>query len=253
MLSISTPAIMLRRIAYGDDDLICTFFSLSKGKISLMAKSAKKSAKRFPGILEPFSVLHITYSAARTKAMPFLQEASLMEPFSNIRTDVNKTAYAGYMAELIYEWMEEQTVNPSLFALYQYALNLLDQGKMPEAAASIIFQMRFMGLSGFSPNIDSCMVCKTTAERIDQQMIVFDLKKGGVVCNSCLTGEGPIRLSKGALKQLQWVEQADLEAVARIRFSSRALQEGLDFLEAFVPYHLGKDLRSLKFLHQLRK
>jgi DNA repair protein RecO (recombination protein O) len=254
MLPISTPAILLRRIAYGDDDLICTFFSLGSGKISLMAKSAKKSAKRFPGILEPFSVLHITYGGHRTKALPLLQEASLIEGFSNIRTDVNKTAYAGYMAELIYEWVEEHTVSPPIFTLYQYALKMLDRGGQPEAAASIIFQMRFMGLSGFRPNINSCVICKTAMEKMDQQTIAFDLKKGGVVCNACLTGPvSPILLSKGALKQLYWVEQTDLEAAARIRFSGRALKEGLDFLEAFVPYHLGKDLRSLKFLHQLRK
>jgi DNA repair protein RecO (recombination protein O) len=159
------------------------------------------------------------------------------------------------MAELIYEWMEEQTASPQIFELYQYALNLLHCSTLPEAAVSIIFQMRFMGLSGFRPNMDRCIVCKTAVEKINQQTIAFDMKKGGMACNACLSVPvpGSIHLSKGVLKQLQWVEQNDLEAAARIRFSQWALREGLDFLEAFVPYHLGKDLRSLKFLNQLRR
>jgi hypothetical protein len=31
------------------------------------------------------------------------------------------------------------------------------------------------------------------------------------------------------------------------------LKEGLEFMEAFVPYHLGKEPRSLKFLRQIRQ
>ena len=67
---ISTPAIMLRRIEFGDNDLICTFFSLQQGKVSLIAKSAKKSTKRFSGILELFCLLQVVYNTGRTKGLP---------------------------------------------------------------------------------------------------------------------------------------------------------------------------------------
>jgi DNA repair protein RecO (recombination protein O) len=39
----------------------------------------------------------------------------------------------------------------------------------------------------------------------------------------------------------------------RVKFAPDALREGLEFLETFVPYHLGKEPRSLKFLQQIRK
>jgi len=52
---------MLRRTDFGDYDLIITFLSLSKGKISVIAKSAKKSTKRFAGVLE----LTSQYTVAR--------------------------------------------------------------------------------------------------------------------------------------------------------------------------------------------
>jgi len=254
MSPISTPAIMLRRVEYGDYDLIITFFSLYRGKISLIAKSAKKSTKRFSGILEPFSVLQLVYSVSRRKGLPVLQEASLIKPFSNIRLDIKKMAYAGYMAELINEWVEEKVEQASTYALFQYALEALDQGDMHEDALSILFQMRFMGLSGFRPNLNYCSLCRTRTENIHQQQIVFDLTKGGLVCDKCLSAASrQISLSKGTIKQLLWVERGDLRKATRIRFSSLALQEGLAFLETFVPFHLGKEPRSLQFLKQLRK
>jgi len=56
---LSTPAILLRRIDYGDYDLIITLLTFDAGKISVIAKSAKKSIKRFSGVLELFSVLNV--------------------------------------------------------------------------------------------------------------------------------------------------------------------------------------------------
>jgi DNA repair protein RecO (recombination protein O) len=254
MSQVSTPAIILRRVEFGDFDLICTFFSLQNGKVPLIAKSAKKSTKRFSGILEPFSALQIVYRSEQKKGLPVLLEASILEPFSNIRMDIHKTAYAGYMAELINEWMEERVVQSSLFYLFQYALEAIDQEGLPLDAVSILFQMRFMTISGFRPNLIYCSFCKTKTEDFQQNRILFDLKKGGVVCDQCTTmASSRIHLSKGTIKQLLWLERVELKKAARIRFSPMALKEGLDFLEAFVPFHLGKEPRSLKFIQQIRR
>ncbi len=251
---LTTPAILLRRVEYGDFDLICTFFSLHKGKLSLIAKSAKKSIKRFAGVLEPFSALQIVCLSERGKGLPVLQEATLLEAFSNIRMDIHKTAYAGYMAELINEWMEEGTAHPRLYRLFQFVLDALDTGAMPMEAVSILFQMRFMDLSGFKPNLDHCSFCNAGTGTVQQNRMLFDLKKGGLVCDKCSDmASGRIALSRGTIKELLWLSQGDLSKAARIRFSPLALKEGLAFLEAFVPFHLGKEPRSLKFIQQIRR
>jgi len=61
-----------------------------------------------------------------------------------------------------------------------------------------------------------------------------------------------VRLSKGTIKQLQWLDTGDLEKAERIRFNTQSLNESLHFLEAFVPYHIGKKIRSLDVLRQVR-
>ena len=253
MSSFSTPAIMLRRTDFGDYDLILTVFTLNRGKLSIIAKSAKKSIKRFSGILELFYVLDIVYSPGRGRRLPVLQEAILKQPFSNIRSNVKKTAYTSYWAELTNEWMEEDERQVHLYRLLCHALEKLDLGQTPEAALSILFQMRFMTISGFSPNLKECSVCRIEMERVKHNRIVFDLGKGSLVCDRCATRlSGKLSLSKGTIKQLQWVQNGALEKAARIRFTPQAMEEGLAFLEAFVPYHLGKEPRSLTFLRQIR-
>ena len=254
MSSFSTPAIMLRRTDFGDYDLIITFFTLNKGKIPVIAKSAKKSARRFSGILELFSVLDIVCSTGRRPGLSVLQEAVLKHPFAGIRADVIKTAYASYWAELINEWMEEGGRQIRLYHLFQHVLCELDLGQIPDRALSIQFQIRFIAMSGLCPNLTCCSVCKIELEKMAKNEVIFDLKKGGLVCEKCVVGSSrQISLSKGTIKQLLWIKSGDLDKVSRIKFSSQALKEGLEFMEMFVPYHLGREPRSLKFLRQIRK
>ncbi|MBT9439485.1 MAG: DNA repair protein RecO [Desulfobacterales bacterium] len=253
MSSFSTPAIVLRRIDFGDYDLIINFFTLNKGKISAIAKSAKKSVKRFSGVLELFSVLEVVCSSGRGKGLPVLQEAALKQPFSKIRTDIVKIAYASYWAELINMWMEDGKKQVQIYQLFQHVLGELDLGYLSRDALSIIFQIRFMKLSGFCPDLTRCGNCRVEVEEIKKGKIAFDIVKGCFICDRCSSPKsGKIYLSKGTIKQLLWVESGDLKKAGRIRFTKTALSEGLKFLEAFVPYHLGMEPRSLKFLRQIR-
>lgn len=253
MPAFSTSAIMLRRIEFGDYDFIITFFTLNQGKVSVIAKSAKKSTKRFSGILELFSVLDIVYGSSHGKGLSVLQEAALKQPFSKIRADIKKTAYASYWAELINAWMEKNEKQSRLYYLLKYVLGELDFGNTSEEALSILFQMRLMAISGHSPNLRECSICKTQLEEIKKANIIFDLARGGLVCENCSQNISKrIVLSKGTIKQLLWIEKQDLTKAKRIRFAPQASNEGLKFLEAFVPYHLGKEPKSLKFLRQIR-
>jgi DNA repair protein RecO (recombination protein O) len=253
MPAFSTPAILLRRLDYGDFDVIITFFTLKSGKMTLIAKSAKKSTKRFAGILELFSILELVATTGRGKGLPVLQEAVLKQPFSGIRADFKKTAYASYWAELIYNWMEDNYQQAALYSLFEQVLTQLDNGQTTGAALNILFQMRFLNLSGHRPHLTACSLCRKELENIGQNKIILDLKGGGILCGSCSSRSASrISLAKGTIKQLLWVESGDLARATRMKFSPAALKESTHFLEEFACYHLGKQPRSLKFLRQVR-
>jgi DNA repair protein RecO (recombination protein O) len=254
MSVFTTPAILLRRLDYGDYDLILTFLSLERGKISLIAKSAKKSTKRFAGILELFSLMEAVASTGKGRGLPVLQEATLISPFSTIRNDIRKTAYASYWCELVNNWVEENQKQASLFYLLKHALSQLDGGAPGAAEISLFFQMRLLNLTGHSPSLRQCGRCRKSLEMVQSNQVVFDVAKGAILCDECISGAGGrIRLSKGTIKQLLWVESGDLKKASRIRFGAQAIKESLEFLEAFVPYIMGVQPQSLKFLKQIRK
>lgn len=248
----TTPAILLRRVDFGDNDLILTFFSLTHGKISLIAKSAKKSRKRFCGALDLFSVSELVCSTGKGR-LPVLQEATICHPFCQIRAHFKKTAYASYFAEIINNWMEPDVAQPRTFELLYQVLDRLDRSYLPDELLSIVFQMTLLITSGFSPNFSTCCRCHTEMDCLNGGRIGINFAKGGLICSSCNSAVSPtVYLSRGTIKQLQWMGCGNWNKIARARFSAQSIQESLGFLEAFVPFHLGKEPKSLSVLRQFR-
>ena len=254
MSSISTPAIVLRRIEYGDDDLIVTLFTRDRGKQSVIAKFAKRSTRRFAGVLELFSEINAVVASGRRKGIPVLQEAALETPFAAIRADITRTAYASYWAEVLDAWMESGQPQTSLYELVRQVLADLDTGLVAAEQLNVLFQMRFLSLAGLAPNLTQCARCRQPLEQIVSSRMGIDPARGGLVCSRCAAGcRAGLSVSKGTVKQLRWIGARAFRTAARMRFSPQTLQEGQTFLENFVPYHLGRHPKSLTFLKQLRR
>ena len=256
MKTFSTDAILLKRTEYGDYDIIVTFFTRSMGRISVMAKNAKKSMKRFAGAIDPFIAMNIECSWPKRKnALPILNCLELENSFSYIRTNATKTGYASYWLEMINAWMEEGRPDEALYDLTYYVLESLNAGKIPTGVLSLLFQIRFMAISGFTPNLTGCGECDLSLDEIRQQNIIFDVKAGRLICNQCLGTDGVVQgvcVSKGTLKQLSWMNTTDIRRADRIKFSLSSVREGERLLEGFIPCHIGKNLKSLMFLERIR-
>lgn len=257
MSGFSTDAIVLRKIEYGDHDFIISFLSQSRGKISVIAKNAKQSVKRFSGALDLFSLhsIQCVFPKKKKDALTILSRADLENGFANIRCDIFKTTYASFWSELIHFWLEEGKMVDDVYELLKFSLEALDTGTMEKEVLNLLFGIRFISMSGFSPNIERCDQCRTPIDQIQQKYIRFDFKEGRIKCKNCEASKSNygMTVSKGTLKQLFWINNNDFKRADRIKFSQVAIKEGQMLLEAFIPFHLGRDFNSLKFLNRLRQ
>jgi Recombinational DNA repair protein (RecF pathway) len=140
----------------------------------------KKSVRRFSGAMDLFSVNHIqcAFPKKNRDAMINLCQTVLENGFSHIRYDVVNTAYASYWTEIVSQWLEEGKAQPDIFELLYTALEMVDDGFIRTEVISLLFQIRFMRLSGFSPGLDQCDACRTGIEGVDSARLWFDSKRG---------------------------------------------------------------------------
>lgn len=255
MEALAGKALLFRKIDYGEADLILTFFSLNYGKVSVIAKSAKNSRKRFGGVLELFSLLEInTTGSAKKRGLPVLNEAKIVSPFAALRGDFRKTAYAAYWCDLVYHFAEENEPMPEVFRLLCFSLEALCAGAHTPEFLSVVFQSKLAQLLGFEPNLKDCAVCGTDVFVSGHPVVGINIAAGGLICDNCMHEHlrGALKLQAGTLKPMVWVLEKPLDAALRARFSDRAVVEALHFWEAFLPYHFDKKLKSLDFLRQIR-
>lgn len=247
------PAILIRRIPFGESDLVITLLCLEEGKVSVIAKGARASKKRFMGVLEPFSEILAVIRKGRAK-LPLLAEASVLSPNGSIREDVLKMAYASYWAEVLNTWMEEGTSQKQLYLLFKEVLELLDADTVSPDYASIRFQMRFLAISGMLPEMTRCLGCGTELDRCFGTQVNFDIREGGIFCGNCSgKNKNTIHLTKGMIKELIWIHKGDPYLAKRLRISAHTIQACHALLERFVPDQLSRPPRSLDFLHKIRK
>jgi len=254
MTDFTTPAILLRRTDYGDYDRILTCFTLSQGKIAAIAKYARKSQKRFAGVLELFTELRVVCSRRRAGGLAVLKEASLVRPYAAIRSNVARMAYASFWAEMVNLWMEDGQAQATVFRLLQYALCELDAGRLSAEKLSLIFQVRFLAAAGLCPDFRHCSRCKKNIADLKSADFSFNIARAELLCAQCrVSSAAQWVLSRKTIMQLLWIAETDLAAAGRIRLSPDAQAQALGLFESFVPYHLGRAPHSLKFLKQMRR
>ncbi len=124
--------IVLRATKYSEADLILQLILTNGEKISVLARGAVKSKKRFVGgVLEPthFIEAHCKLGASSDK-MGVLQEAVLLESFPGLRTDYERLETALFCLSTMAKLSQEGDGNSEgLFNLLGHALRSLENCK----------------------------------------------------------------------------------------------------------------------------
>src|SRR5208337_2143916 len=76
-----TPAIVLTVRDYGEADLLVTFLTPGQGRLTGIAKHARKSRPRFAHCLEPLSRVVFFLSSRPRRDLEFLQKGELLRSF----------------------------------------------------------------------------------------------------------------------------------------------------------------------------
>jgi len=243
-----SEAIILKSLPYGEADKIISLYTLDFGKIRGIAKSARRSRKRFGNSLEICSHGMVTFFEKETSQLVRLDHCDLIHPFPSLREDILRLALASYFIELVNELTGERIKQPSLFRLLVNFLLLIEQ-RAPHEEIKRIFEIRLLSVLGYQPQLNHCTKC---AKEPNGEKLFFAAREGGVTCLECSRNLGDlVSISMGTLKTLQLAQVIPLEKITRISFSSQGLKESGEMLGQFLGQYLGKPLKAQKFLEEL--
>jgi DNA repair protein RecO (recombination protein O) len=223
-----TEAFLLRRTDYGESDRVAVLYTRESGKVAVLARSARKSKRRFGGLLEPFIQVEAEFGPGRRGGMALLKGLRALKPLRNLLGDLERLACGYRLLELVDAFEHEPHPNPALFGLLQAALEGLDAGAEVRELR-LKFQAGLLLQEGLAPVLGHCVSCGRAAPF---QEAVLNLKHGGLACGDCRLEGAQQALGLPAWKALKGLFEA-----------GQASGEAEGPLEAFIRYHLGRALK----------
>jgi DNA repair protein RecO (recombination protein O) len=180
--SVRTEGVVLRRRDYGESDRILVLFTRKLGRISGIAKGARKPSSKISGHLELFS--RVSFLVSRGRNLQLITQAETIESYQQLRKDLSGIGLGSYIVELVDAVTTEEGGNIKLYDLLVLTLESLDNGQPPEIIKHF-FELQLLDLSGFRPEFFICVEC---GEPITEQDQYLSGELGGVVCPKCIFG-----------------------------------------------------------------
>jgi DNA repair protein RecO (recombination protein O) len=182
MALVKDEAIILSTRLFGESDKIVRFFTLTSGKLSGIAKGAKKSQKRFMNTLEPFTQVRIEYFEKPTSSLVRIENADLGESNSGLEVSLKRVCVASFFTEFVDKLTKEKQRNEPLF----HALKkILDSLKLVEFTVTDIlyYELQMLRHLGYMLNLASCVHCGKALP--DMEKLYFSKERGGTLCPGC--------------------------------------------------------------------
>ena len=245
---MDTEAIVLDCNDHGESDIIVSLFCRQAGRISAIAKGAKKSKRRFVNKLEIFSFLRISCSRKPDRDLAFLSEADLYASFINIRQDLELYSLASVIREFLLLGTSEGEPDEKMFRLALWALHNLDRKQQPRAIF-VLFLIRYFDYLGYRPDLATCSKCRTPV--VTDRWYTFHPTGGRVICSVCNREKSSGRsLSHGTIKILGAAQDCPLARLHRLKISGSILDEALLLLHNYGKALFQRDITSWKTMQK---
>jgi len=229
MPRFSTDAIILNTIDYLESDKIICALSRDRGVINAIAKGAKRSKRRFPGTLEPFSEVSLLVFSRPGMDLLRIESADLIRANLDIRTDIDLFAHASVLVENVINHLGPLDPSPETYICLSWALETMNP-RSRWFSVWCIALVRILGILGYGIDVKDL-----------QKKAPFHTNKGPQ--RERLSNEALMFLAKGL----------DLEnqVLAKLSISSQARAELEAYLLWLCNHIADKPLKSIGFLAKL--
>lgn len=194
--------LVLRTYPLTETSLIVRWLTAAFGRISTVAKGARRPQSPFHGKLDLFYLADFSFNRSRRSELHTLREVSLRDTHTSLRRELGYLQQASYCAGLIEMATEAETPLPELFELFRRMLqSMLLQP--PQPGTIFAFELKLLAELGLEPSAE------------------------------------PTGLSAAGMRAVTDLRQAEWPEVAALAFSQETVGELRRFLHGFIIYHLG--------------
>ncbi len=244
-----SAAVTLRARDYSESDRIVTLLTREHGKLSGIAKGARKSRVRFERKLEPFSHVMLYFRRRPNGQLVFITRAEAAElPQFNLDDDLGRFALGSYMLELTEALTSEEAEAAGAYGILTAALATLCRYS-PCVAVRQAFELKMLKWAGYGLEFGRCHTCGAAIDAGGQPAFFVPVH-GGVVCSRCrpAVAAGAFRIESRSAAALARLGAIELGSAPE---AEAARADGALVIGRFIGGVLDRKLRSVEFLESV--
>ena len=240
--------IVLRETETKETDKILTLLTAERGKISAIARGARRKNCKFAAGAQ--SLAYSEWTLCQRGQWYYVNEGSSVELFPGLRQDLDAMALGFYFAELTEAVTAEETPAEDLLRHLLNRLYRLSALQYPPLLVKAAFELKLLCLAGYEPLADSCACCG----RPDPVEPVLDVDQGVLRCHACGAGERgrSVPLGRSSLAALRHIVSGDPKRLYAFRLGEESLARLSAAAECFLTVQLERGFRTLEFYKSLK-
>ena len=221
MKLIKVKGIVIRETAYKDNDKIITILTDSIGKVSVIAKGAKKTNS--PYLASSQFLVYSEFVLYQNTGYFYLNSTAVINTFYNLRIDLDKLQTVFELTKLINSVTDENQDCERILKLFLntiYALDKLDKDKKLIVNA---FKIKLFTLLGFAPRQDKCANCSKSLLESEDEFVYYNYVDNVFLCENCKgigDSRSVIRLTKATFNAIFFVIRSDLKKMFSFELKS---------------------------------
>ena len=244
---LKTEGFVLKSRKYKETDSLLTIFGRKTGKVSAIAKGARKPKSNLLAGVQPFC--YSDFLLHKGKSLYTVNQSDPKQTFYTLREDLEKLTYGSYLLELVEAVTTEGQTNNRLFNLLGQTLYLLTQEDIELHTVVRAFELKLLDYSGYKPHLYSCVGCGSGSSYNWE----FSVDEGGLLCSECNHQDRfSMKVSKTSIKLANYLLKKDMKEIKNLKISGFLNKELEKVLKNYILVHINKyEFKSLHLVSKL--
>lgn len=206
--------IVIKETSYRDNDKIITILTDSLGKVSVMAKGAKKTNS--PNLASSQYLVYSEFILYKSTNYYYINSSEVINMFYNLRIDFEKLNIAFELTKLVYSVTDENQDTSDILKLLLNTLYVIDKLNKDPKLVTAIFKIKLLGILGFTPRLDVCNNCRKKIYEDIEEKVFYDYINNIFLCRDCVLNSDKkryIEISVPTLIAINYVVRSDIKKI----------------------------------------
>lgn len=239
-------AVVIKTKEFKENDKLVWLYTEKMGKITTIAKGAKKSKSKLLSLTLP--LCYGEYVLFKGKSLYNLQEGRILNSFQGLLGNLDKLTYSSYICELIDICLEDGEANLELFKDFITCLYLLNTDALNYELLIRSFELKLFKATGYGLNLESCIVCNKKMQISNY----ISLSQYGGICDSCPKEYG-LYISKPAYNSIKFLMKTPMDKLYKLNLNSDLKKEISRITSYIISSNYSRKPKSLEMLNYIKE